>query len=404
MATVKAVTRPKKDKEGQRTIYIRITQGTKVRYVSTGLKVKPRYWNEEKGKVRSSDYYDEDSMNKIIQDKIKAVTDEIYRRKATDQDINPDALKKVITTKSDPSSDFIKYAEKFADRKRQTNIQTGRRYDAIVYKLQEYTGGKLPFKDLSVSWLKEYSDWLAKERENKPNTIHSNMRAIRAILYDAIREGIFPQEKNPFFKMTLKQPKVSRTKLNPGEIKALMRIDEFYDKMEELARDAFLFSFFTCGMRFRDVALLKWKQKEQNHIRYKMNKTGNSQSVKLVPQAIAIMNKYIKSATPDSFVFPLIDSTKNIDDPKIRDQDISSKNAYVNKRLKTLAGKAEINKSISFHVARHSYADIARKKGVDLHSISKSLGHQGLKTTEKYLKGLDNQTTDQAVENLFKDF
>lgn len=428
---IKAVTRPRKDSKGRVPIYIRISDANKTRYVATGLKVKPKHWNDSRdGSVRQNDLGDVDAMNKIIRDKIKELRDENYRLKAENKPVSADLLKKKILSK-ETTGDFIAYAKKFAQRKRRINVQTGRRYDAIVSKLEKYTGGSLPFNDLSsVTWLKEYMDWLANVRKNGANTIHSNMRAIRAILYDAIKEGLFPQEQNPFFKLKLKQPKVSKTKLTYKEIKAFSKA-ETGSEFQEMAKDLFLISFFTQGMRFRDVAMLRYKDYVDGCIRYEMNKTGNDMNVHLSPYAVKIIEKYRKEdADPFDFLFPLIDTRKVLrnlipinetltvkdllfDDAvtkekreiqKELDRDISSKNAYVNKEIKKVAKSVGINKNISFHVARHSYADIARSKKADLHDLSKSLGHSSLKVTEGYLKSLGNEATNSAAQTVYEDF
>ena len=424
---IKAVTRPNKDSQGQVPIYIRISDANKTRYVSTGLKVKPSWWKKRPGRVRKNDYVDADHLNKIIADKEKEIRDQAYELKAGEQPVNAEIVKK--KTKN-PTGDFISYAKQFTERKRRKNVQTGRRYDAIVSKLVEYSGGKLPFKDITVSWIKDYEDWLATERENKANTIHSNLRAIRAILYSAIEEGLYPQELNPFFKLKLRQPKVTKSKLSPEEIKAFSDQSTESD-FQELAKDLFLFSFFAQGMRFRDVAMLRNRNVANGTIRYEMNKTGNDISVEVHPPAKKIIEKYQPSkGDPFDFIFPLIDVKKILrnllptDDSltvkdlafreaptsnqqKIQrelDRDISSKNAYVNKEIKKVAKAAGISKTVSFHVARHSYADIARVKKADLHELSKSLGHSSLKVTENYLDSLGNNTSNSAAKTVYEDF
>ena len=415
--------------DGRCPIYLRITENRKSKFVSTGVAIKPKYWNKSRREVRQNDYYNADHINKIIRDKIKEVRDEAYRLKAADQPISADIIKRKAKN-SESYGCFISYAKKFADRKRRVNVQTGRRYDAIVSKLRKYTGDTLSFNDLTVTWLKEFSDWLATERKNKANTIHSNLRAIRAILYSAIEEGLFPQEKNPFFKLKLKQPKVSKTKLTAQEIKKFAK-QQTDSTFQELARDLYLFSFFTCGMRFRDVATLKYKNLNGTHIHYEMNKTGNAQIVEIFPTARDILNKYKKrKASSEDFVFPLVDvekilgKLKHVDKKltvadlafdeaptgkqqkvqKQLDRDISSKNAYVNKEIKKLARRAEIGKKISFHSARHSYADIARGKNANLHHLSKSLGHSSLKVTENYLSSLGNEVSNSAAKTVYEEF
>jgi len=398
MATVKAVLRPRKDKDGNQTVYIRIADAGKTRYITTGLKLKKKFWNAKKQEVRVNDYIDASHLNKIIADKLKSIRDEAYELEASDQSVNADVLKQRAMA-TDYRGDFLLFARKFTERKAKSNIRTGKKYTSTVNKISEFAGGRLPFRELTVPWLKEFADWCATEHGNGHNTIHSNLRSIRAILYDAIREDLFPQEKNPFFKFKLTQPKVTREKLNTTEIKALATVEPNGNRVQHLAKDMFLFSFFTFGMRFRDVAMLKWHNIEGDTIRYQMHKTKDQRSVPIYPPAMAILDKYRRGLKPDDFIFPLLDTRKDLSNPAVLDADVSSKNAYINKELKKLREKAGISKHFSFHTARHSYADIARDKGGNLYDISERLGHTSLKTTERYLKALGNDTNhkDEAA-------
>jgi site-specific recombinase XerD len=74
----------------------------------------------------------------------------------------------------------------------------------------------------------------------------------------------------------------------------------------------------------------------------------------------------------------------------------------INKYLKTIAKKAEINKNISTHTARHSFADIARKKINNIYNLSKTLGHSDLKITEAYLASFDEEAVDNTLDEVFK--
>jgi len=99
------------------------------------------------------------------------------------------------------------------------------------------------------------------------------------------------------------------------------------------------------------------------------------------------------------YIFPILD--ERYSDPKELRKRISSKNVIVNRHLKTIATKAGIQASVSFHVSRHSFANYALKKGMDLYAISKALGHSDLKVTEEYIKTFDEELLDQSMNQLF---
>lgn len=126
-------------------------------------------------------------------------------------------------------------------------------------------------------------------------------------------------------------------------------------------------------------------------------------SVPLIPQAKQIINKYVdKSTEANDYVFSILNTDRDLTDPAVLDREISSKNALINKNLKVIQKNAKIKKCFSFHTSRHSYADIARHKGADLYALSRSLGHENMATTERYLKRLGNRVTDNTVKGIFK--
>ena len=82
-------------------------------------------------------------------------------------------------------------------------------------------------------------------------------------------------------------------------------------------------------------------------------------------------------------------------------QDVSAKNALINKYLKKIAEKAEIAKPLSMHISRHSFAHIAQESGAESSAIKNILGHSNLATTERYMGSFDTSKTDETLRNVF---
>jgi len=137
-------------------------------------------------------------------------------------------------------------------------------------------------------------------------------------------------------------------------------------------------------------------------LEYRMSKTGTGKSIKLLPQTHAILDHYKPQGDgqADGFLFPIL-AGYEVATPRKLLNAISSQNKLTNKHLKKIAKRAGITISLSFHIARHSFADIARQKGWDVYLISKALGHSSIKVTESYLKGFDAEALDAEMENLF---
>ena len=134
---------------------------------------------------------------------------------------------------------------------------------------------------------------------------------------------------------------------------------------------------------------------------YKMGKTGKHQSVKITPPAHRILSHYLTDDADDNaLVFPMLDGY-DLSTPRKLHNAKSSQNALVNKYLKKLAALAGIDKPLTTHIARHSFADLARTSGWSIYDISKALRHSSVEMTERYLKAFDSAALDNRMNELF---
>jgi integrase len=257
------------------------------------------------------------------------------------------------------------------------------------------------FEDVNVAFLNKFEAYLmGKERKKgalNGNSTTSNLRAIRTIIYKAIEEDKFIG-KNPFSIKRLKEFKVVKGKLSIADIKKLESLN--LDKGSRLwhTLNYFLFSFYAAGIRFADVAQLKWENIIDDRLSFTIDKTEEGHSLKLIPKALAILDNY-KSLNnkPNSYIFPMLDELPIKYDSLMLHNLVSSQNALINRNLKDVQDLAEINTKMTFHLSRHSFADILRTKKASIYDISKLLGHSDIKITQRYLKGFDNITSDEAL-------
>lgn len=131
-----------------------------------------------------------------------------------------------------------------------------------------------------------------------------------------------------------------------------------------------------------------------------MHKTQRILSIKLKDKPLAIL-EYYKSEDPEDFIFPFLRNGADYSDKKFLFDQLGAKTALINKYLKEVAKKAKINKRITTHTARHSFADIARKKTDNIYNLSKTLGHSDLKITEAYLASFDEEAVDSTIDDVF---
>lgn len=167
-----------------------------------------------------------------------------------------------------------------------------------------------------------------------------------------------------------------------------------------------MFSFYNAGIRFGDLCRLKWSNIQDGRLKYIMSKSQKNnnpkwKNIKLSEQSFAILREYRSSGSDQDFIFPILDTSKNLDDPFIFDKDKSSKNVMINANLKKIAKKAGIELNLTFHISRHSFARHAANMGMNVYAISDALAHSDLKTTQTYLESFNESLLDKEMEAIF---
>ena len=213
---------------------------------------------------------------------------------------------------------------------------------------------------------------------------------------------MFPQEKNPFFKFKLKKAPSKKERLSLDEIDQLHQVDLNIDLRIWNVRNAFLLSFYCAGVRVGDLIQLKWSNIQGDYLIYSMDKTESYRKVKLIQQSRDILNLYKSDDNlKKHFIFPFLKNDEDYSDKNFLMAQLSSQTAKINYHLKKIAKLAGIEKRLTSHIARHSFADIARKKGVKLYDISKALGHTNLGITQAYLASFDDDSLENAIDMIF---
>ena len=285
------------------------------------------------------------------------------------------------------------------DLKLRKKIGTYRRYKSALKKMASFNKSRnLPMDKITVLFLKKFQQYAVEKRNNRVNTIHSNLRIFRRIINVAIEEELFPLEKSPFLRMKLKREKVKKVFLTEEELKRIEDLELVKDSWMELARNTFVFSSYAGGLRISDVIVLRWQHFNGTHISITTRKTKTLVSIKLPKVAIDILNFYHKkSATSSDFIFPFLKKKKDYTDAKIIFNAISTSNTIVNRQLCKLAKLAKIDKHISFHISRHTWATRAIFKGMRMEYVSKLMGHASIETTQIYAK-IVNKELDKAMD------
>lgn len=388
-------------------MYLRITQNRKSRYVSTGVFIHPQKWNPEREKVRKS-HRKHKSLNTILE-KVKDDAVDVQAELTMHGSDSAKAIRERL--KTEQSGDFFDLAESLLkDLEIQKKYHPVKRLKVLIKKVKSFNGGRdLPLKHISTDWLDKFESYLRIKYGNGDNTISKDFEPLHKIIRMGLKEHLIPRDPFMGFEGAKRKRSKSKTKLDVIQIMAIEDLELDQHSWLAHSRDAFLFSFYSAGIRFGDICCLRWSDINNDRLSYQMNKNEKGFSMNLNKSQKDILSRY--KGLDEYYIFPFLNSHKKYDPMELR-QAISSKNAIVNKTLKEIA--KIINKKIedeelsipkidhiSFHVSRHSYAQYAVESGLNVYEVMHTLRHSKIETTQKYLKSLNEELADKAMSKLF---
>lgn len=266
-------------------------------------------------------------------------------------------------------------------------VRTSETYTATLNSFMAFREEQdVPLDGLSSDLMLLYEAYL-KARGVRMNTISFYMRNLRAVYNRAVEKGLTPQN-NPFRHVYTGVDKTVKRAIPIKAIKALKDLDLSMKPSSDFARDMFLFSFYTRGMSFVDMAYLKKSDLQNGILTYRRRKTGQQLAIKWEKCMEEIVAKYPQNST--IYLLPIIKEQGN----ERRQYD----NALhlVNYRLKELSKILKLQRPLTMYVARHSWASVAKAKNVPLSVISEGMGHDSEATTQIYLASLETSVVDKA--------
>lgn len=278
----------------------------------------------------------------------------------------------------------------------------------VANKLKDHFGN-ITFDEISPYMLNDFQTELAKDKTledgsikkgNHPNTIVANMVKLKAVFKRAYIEGLM--NENPFDDSKYEQTKKVKTKKEALSIEQIEDIKALeLDEGSKLwhTRNYFMFSFYNAGIRFADLAFLKWENIKDGRLTYQMGKTGKKKDIFLTDPAKKILEYYKNDDhSLDDFIFPILPDM-NLTETGYKKKS-ASQNTIINLKLKDIQKLAGIDTNITFHTSRHSFARIAMAKGSSSDFIGKALGHSERSTTDVYLESLSEYNADSELQRL----
>jgi integrase len=288
---------------------------------------------------------------------------------------------------------FIFMQREIAQLQQRGKIRTSETYQTTLNSYRNYRNGEDIMLDNITSDEMQLYEGSMTARGLCSNTTSFYMRILRAVYNKAVEKGM-TEQKYPFKHVYTGISKTVKRAISLNDIKRVKALDLPANTSLSLARDLFLFSFYTRGMTFVDMAHLRCKDVQCNCITYRRQKTGQLLTIKIEKCTQEIINRY---HSPDSdYVFPIIKTAGN----EYREY----KNALklINVRLKQIGRMIGTPIKLTTYVGRHSWGSAAKTNNIPISVISESMGHDNETTTQIYLASLDTSVIDQANAKILK--
>ena len=388
---------------GEIPLSIRLTQNKKRKYIRIGINIQPQYWDSKKNKLKPN-CPDREYLDNIITEKLSKYQKQILEFQSIGKDFSLNQLIEAVErpTKNISISDYLNSV--IENLTKENRIGNATHYQALYNSLERFTKiNQLQFVDIDVPFLNKYETYL-RNIGNKNNSISIKMRTLKAVYNKAVKDNIVKKDYYPFNEYNVSKLKDSTPKRSilKEDIQKIISLDvqtisKRPQSLLQFSKDLFLFSYLGCGINMVDMAHLKRSNIVSTRIVYKRHKTGKQISFLLQPYALEIIQRYENGN--NDYIFPILDDSIHATAEQ-QFRRIKKVTYVANKNLKKIGESINLSIPLTTYVARHSFATILKRSGINVAIISEALGHSDLKTTQIYLDSFENSQIDEAMRNL----
>lgn len=291
------------------------------------------------------------------------------------------------------------FLKKMEELKANGQANTYLSYKGTLHKIEQFAGKQISFQEITINWLNRCEHfWLSTGSSYSSMSFY--FRNLKCIINMARKDGIIKESQYPFGKGKYEVPSGSGRKL-ALTLEQIKRLVTYTDGtvLTEMYRDLWFFSYLCNGINYRDMLFLQYSNIINGEICFIRAKTArNTKHSKIIhavitPEMQSIIDKWGNPNTsPDNYIFPF---AKGTEDPFEKVKLIREVVTECNQVLKKIAYETEIPR-ITTYAARHSFATVLKRSGVNIAYISESLGHSNLSITENYLASFE---ADERIKN-----
>lgn len=392
MASIKIKFRPSTVADRKGTIYYQIIHERKQRQLFPDYHVFPYEWDENRSMITATRKSERKSFILSIRERIRWDVERLNKiiRKLDNNG--------VTYTTDDIIDEFNRHVNEYSlfnymqrliiKLKQNGKIRTAETYTSTLNSFKKFRNNEdIMLDSLNSEIMESYEAW-HQQRGITPNTISFYTRILRAVYNRAVEDEII-ENRNPFRHVYTGVDKTVKRALPLSYIKKIKALDLSLIPAMEYARDMFMMSFMLRGMSFIDMAYLKKSDLANGYVTYRRRKTGQQLVIEWTKEMQMLLDKYPENES--DYLLPIIKNCGT--NERFTYKNVGEK---INANLKKVAKIVGVNIPLSLYVARHSWASIAKSKGIPLSVISEGMGHDNEMTTQIYLTSLDTSVVDKA--------
>lgn len=400
MASVKVKFRPSTIAGKEGIIYYQIIQNRVIRQLKTDYRIFTNEWNGTESSIivgrseRSNLILSLKERMEWDLKRLYMIIGQLDNRKNT---YTADDIVASFQNNTEGQSLFNFMQGIIARLKQMGKIRTAENYSCTLKSFMQFRGDQdILLSEIDSDLMQLYEAYLHGKGVIR-NTSSFYMRILRAVYNRALEKELMEQ-RNPFRHVYTGVDKTVKRAIPVSAIKRMKNLDLSLQPNLEFARNIFLFSFYTRGMSFIDIAHLKKKDLQNGFLSYRRRKTGQQLVIRWEKCMQEIVCKYPEDSLSPYLLpvlkYPFKDTHKHY---------YRNVMSGINRNLKEIARLADISVPLSMYCARHSWASAAKGKNIPISVISEGMGHDSETTTQIYLASLDNSVVDKANAQILKD-
>ncbi|MCU4174004.1 tyrosine-type recombinase/integrase [Carboxylicivirga sp. N1Y90] len=382
-------------KDGTSRFYIRVTLNRKTKKIPLNLFLRPEYYNSKTKKIKEiREVPDAKKNNLYLKDKESEIEQIIIELERKKQAVTFGNIMSIYSN-CEVNGSFIEFAKnRLNEERNRIKKSTHEGLELDILKVERYQPN-VTIYEIDESWLEKYRNYLIEKLDNKANTIYSNISMIRKYITYAHKKSII--DRNPFHNFSFLKEDGKKEHLTLEELDML---HDYYNSEQFLKiyhkdkrgktyltglkyQETLQHILISCysGLRLSDLKKLRFKHIESNMIIMPMEKSRKDKEkmlrIPLTERLLSILD--LKDKKPSDTIY----------------QGFVRNSSDINPMLRFIMKEVGINKYLSFHSTRHTFAVSALTLGMSLETVSDIMGHNDLRTTQIYAKIIDDKRKDE---------